>query len=109
MKTLVVPGWWCAAVALMLSPLGLAFAAPPAEVAGLPPLNSLGENKYQGFVGGLYPEGRNEPSGEIAAALSRVSGEIRPLDAQGHPSPGGKIVVAGVGASVCKQIFAELE
>jgi len=84
-------------------------AAPPADLSSLVPLNSLGEQKYQGFVGGLYPDGRNEPTGPIAAALDRMSREIRPLDAAGKPSDSGKVVVAGIGASVCRQIFAELE
>jgi len=87
---------------------GLVHAAPP-DLSALVPLNSPGEQKYQGFVGGLYPDGRNEPTGPIAEALARVSMEIRPLDANGKPSESGKIVVAGVGASVCRQIFAELE
>src|SRR5581483_8696280 len=86
----------------------LAEAAPP-DLSALTPLNSLGEQKYQGFAGGLYPDGRNEPTGSIAAALTRVSKEIRPLDADGNASESGQIVVAGIGASVCRQIFAELE
>ena len=34
---------------------------------------------------------------------------IKPLDKDGQPDPNGKIVVVGIGASVCRQIFAALE
>jgi hypothetical protein len=86
-----------------------ATAAPPADLSKLVPLNSLGSEKYEGFTGGLYPGGANEPPVKIAADLERVSREIRPLDASGKPSSDGKIVIAGIGASVCRQIFAQLE
>jgi hypothetical protein len=93
-------------VALMAS---VASAAPPVDLSTLVPLNSLGSEKYDGFVGGLYPNGKNEPSKQIAADLKRASLQIRPLDAAGNSSTAGKIVVAGIGASVCRQIFAQLE
>ncbi len=73
------------------------------------PLNELGKRAYQGKVGGLYAEGRNEPWGPHAEALQRISVKVVPLDAQGQPDAAGKIVVAGIGASVCRQIFVELE
>lgn len=75
----------------------------------LVPLNVISQGTYQGYIGGLYAEGRNEPWGAYAEALSRVAEQVQPLDREGKPDPQGKIVVAGVGASVCRQIFAELE
>jgi hypothetical protein len=79
------------------------------ESLGLVPLSTLGKQTYQGSMGGLYAEGRNEPWGAHAAALRRVHATIGPLDANGKPDPNGKIVVIGIGASVCVQIFGELE
>src|SRR3954454_11815706 len=100
---------WKLIVVILGGAANLAFAAPPAKLSELVPLTTLGPQKYQGFVGGLYPEGQNEPTEQLAAALTRVSREIRPLNASGQPSIDGKIVVAGIGASVGRQIFAQLE
>lgn len=76
---------------------------------GFIPLNQLGTEKFHGFTGGLYAAGRNEPYGAHAAALERVSARIQPLDREGRPAADGKIVIIGIGASVCRQIFGELE
>ena len=100
---------WKLIVAILGSVANIAFAAPPAELSELVPLNTLGVQKFHGFVGGLYPEGENEPTEQMTAALTRISREIRPLNASGQPSTDGKIVIAGIGASVCRQVFAQLE
>src|SRR5262249_31128151 len=57
---------------------------------GLVPLTELaGEARYKGQDGGLYGGGRNEPpEGQQRAAMA-AAGRIRPLDAQGRPSPDG--------------------
>src|SRR5262249_11360012 len=89
--------------------LGACLARGVAAEERLRPLTSRGEGTYHGFVGGLYPHGQNEPTGEIAAALRRMSERVEPLDPEGRRDPRGKIVVVGIGASVCRQIFAELE
>ena len=75
----------------------------------LVPLNVISQGTYCGYVGGLYAEGRNEPWGTHADALKRMTEQVQPLDLQGRSDPRGKIVIAGIGASVCRQIFAELE
>ncbi len=80
-----------------------------ADAAPLVPLNELGGGAYMGFKGGLYADGKNEPSGAHADALKARCAQIQPLDADGKPSPQGSIVIAGVGASVCRQIFDQLE
>lgn len=84
-----------------------AATAPAAEPPV--PLTVLGTDKYQGYVGGLYADGRNDPWGPHADALRRMTARVQPLDRDGKPDSKGKIVVAGIGASVCKQIFAEME
>ncbi len=75
----------------------------------LVPLNTLSNGTYHSFVGGLYAGGKNEPWGAHADALRRVSAQVQPLDRDGKPSPNGEIVLAGIGASVCRQIFNVLE
>jgi hypothetical protein len=64
----------------------------------LVPLNDLGSAPYGwGYFGGLYEDGSNTiPADHLAAGLRRAS-LIRPLDANGKPSPGGKVVVLSVG------------
>ncbi len=93
--------------------VGAALCGPGVAAAAdsdkLVPLNDLGSKKYQEFTGGLYAEGRNEPWGAHADALRQVSAAIGPLNRDGKPDPQGKIVVIGIGASVCRQLFATLE
>jgi hypothetical protein len=64
------------------------------------PLNDLGKGTFRGYMGGLYPNGANEPSGQYAADLSDVSNSIVPLDKSGNPLNTGKIVFISLGASV---------
>lgn len=95
---------------LILALIGLLpLANLRAEAPGLPPINSLAIGKYQGFTGGLYAEGKNEPDKHHAAALTIMTAAIEPLDFAGKPDPKGKVVVVGIGASVCRQVFAALE
>ena len=75
----------------------------------LVPLNVISQGTYREYVGGLYAEGRNEPWGTHADALRQMTGQIQVLDLQGKSDPQGKIVVVGIGASVCRQIFMALE
>jgi len=75
----------------------------------LVPLTDLGTGTFHGFIGGLYENGQNMPGAAHATLLKERSARIMPLDTEGKPSPSGRIVIAGIGASVCRQIFAELE
>ena len=50
------------------------------------------------FAGTLYENSNSVPSDHAADGLNFVN-QIQPLDAQGHPSPNGKIVVIGIGMS----------
>jgi hypothetical protein len=76
----------------MLAALVLALAAD------LVPFNDLGPAPYAwGYYGGLYEDGSNTiPADHLAAGLRRAA-LIRPLDANGTPSPNGKVVFLGVG------------
>lgn len=63
------------------------------------PLTELGDGKYKGQDGGLYGGGRNEPPKLHLEAALREAAKVEPLDANGKPSPDGKIVLLGVGMS----------
>jgi hypothetical protein len=77
-------------------------AARPAprkfDASHLRPLTELGNEKYQGFPGGLYPGGNTRPPDHERAGLD-LARRVRPLDADGRPSPDGKIVVLSIGMS----------
>lgn len=75
----------------------------PADTSKLVPLTELGEQKYQGFQGGLYPGGKNEPPAEHAQAGLALAKQVQPLDAAGKPSPAGKIVLLSIGMSNTSQ------
>lgn len=62
-------------------------------------LTDLATGSYLGFRGGLYPDGRNDPSSAHAAAGSAAAARIQPLDANGKPSLGGRIVLLSIGMS----------
>jgi hypothetical protein len=64
----------------------------------LTPLTELKE-PYRGQDGGLYGGGKNEPPPAQAALAGQASAQIQPLDAAGHPSPGGKIALLSIGMS----------
>jgi hypothetical protein len=88
----------------------LASAAPAAaQTTGLVPLTDLGPGTYQGFQGGLYPGGANEPPLAHAHAAFRRALEIVPRDAAGSPDPAGFIVMIAVGMSNTTHEFAVFE
>jgi hypothetical protein len=73
---------------------------------GLVPLTDLtGEARYKGQDGGLYGGGRNEPPEAHRRAAMAAALRIRPLDAEGRPSPDGKVVLISVGMSNTTQEF----
>jgi Cu/Ag efflux protein CusF len=73
------------------------------DTKSLKPLNELGREKYQGFEGGFYPQGRNERPKEHEAAGLKLAQQVQPLNAQGKPDPEGKIVLMSVGMSNTSQ------
>lgn len=79
---------------------------PKVDTSKFLPLPELGTGKYQGFTGGLYPDGKNErPAAHEAAGLA-LAKKVQPLDARGKPDAGGKIVLLSVGMSNAAQEFA---
>jgi hypothetical protein len=74
-------------------------------LGNLVPLNDLGPAPYDyGYVGGLYEDGSNIiPSDHLAAGLRRAA-LVTPRDANGNPSPSGKIVFLAVGFGETERI-----
>jgi hypothetical protein len=75
------------------------------DTSNLTPLTDLGKKTYQGYQGGLYPDGKNErPAGHDAAGVDRAR-RVTPLDADGKASNDGRIVLLAVGFSNTVQVF----
>lgn len=85
-------------------------ATPDCSVTslGLTPLDDLGRGTYLGEQGGLWPQGSNDPPRAHRDAGTALANAIEPLDASGRPSSDGRIVVAAIGFSGSKKIWAEL-
>jgi len=81
-----------------------AFSTPRGP--GYTPLDEMSaDDRYKGEDGGLYGGGKNEPPPEHhAAALAQLK-KIQPLDAEGNPSPDGKIVLLSIGMSNASELF----
>ncbi len=73
--------------------------AAKTDTSKLKPLTELGAEEYQGFKGGLYPDGKNERPAAHEAAGVALAKKVRPLDANGKPGDDGKIVLLSVGMS----------
>src|SRR5512141_878132 len=69
------------------------------------PLMDLGNRTYLGFAGGLYEGGNNSPLEDHASVGAARARNIQPRDANGTPSPGGKIVLLSIGMSNTSQEF----
>lgn len=85
--------------------LGLGGGAAVAEdFTGLTPLSDMAPGEtYNGAEGGLYGAGNNAvPVPHLVNGL-RVAQLIRPLDAAGMPSTGGRIVLLSIGMSNTSQ------
>lgn len=76
---------------------------PRVDTSRLKPLTELGTEEYQGFKGGLYPDGKNERPAAHEAAGRALAGQVQPLDREGKPSADGKIVLLSVGMSNTSQ------
>ena len=81
-----------------------------ADNTGLVPLNEMtAADRYKGEDGGLYGNGKNVPPTEHQKAADRELAEIVPLDADGKPSPEGKIVLLSIGMSNTSMEFSKFE
>lgn len=69
------------------------------------PLNDNAQGNYLVFTGGLYPDGSNEPPAQHRSAALARANAIKPLDLNGKPSSGGKIVLLSIGMSNTTQEF----
>jgi hypothetical protein len=73
------------------------------DTSKLKPLTEMGDQKYQGYEGGLYPGGRNERPAAHEKAGLELARKVQPLDAKGKPAADGKIVLLSVGMSNTSQ------
>jgi hypothetical protein len=65
---------------------------------GLIPLTDMGNRRYRGYRGGLYPGGLNRPSAKYLKKGMTASRQVRPIN--------GKIVVLSVGMSNASAEFS---
>jgi len=68
-------------------------------------LTDLGTGTYQGYEGGLYPNGANARPAAIDAYGVGLADAIQPLDSSGNPSPTGKYVLLAIGESTAQNEF----
>jgi hypothetical protein len=66
---------------------------------GFTPLTDLGQGRYHGFEGGLYPGGANTPPSSYLNAGLAAARQVRPLGPSGRPSSSGRIVLLSIGMS----------
>jgi len=93
-------------VGLRLGPPAKAPEIPKVDTSKIKPLPELGNEKYQGYEGGLYPNRKNERPKEHNDAGLTLAKAIQPLDDAGKPSEKGKIVLLSVGMSNTTQEFS---
>ncbi|MSU78611.1 MAG: hypothetical protein EXS16_11030 [Gemmataceae bacterium] len=67
------------------------------------PINELGTKEYRGFMGGFYPDGKNERPARHDALGKALAAQVQPLDGDGKPDAAGKIVMLSVGMSNTSQ------
>jgi hypothetical protein len=78
---------------------------PPRKSTGLVPLPDMGAAAYKGQQGGLYPGGARTAPPAHQAAGRDIARRVVPLDAEGRPTPGGRVVLLSVGMSNTTQEF----
>jgi hypothetical protein len=84
-------------------------APPKIDLSQLNPLTDMSpEERYKGFQGGLYPDGKNErPAAHTAAGLA-LAKQIEALGKDGKPSADGRIVLVTIGMSNTMQASSGL-
>jgi hypothetical protein len=77
----------------------------PGTTTPITPLTDLATGTYGGEEGGLYPSGSNvRPSSQDSFGKG-LAAAVQPLDANGNPSPTGKIGFLGIGESLALDEF----
>src|SRR5438034_10678195 len=93
-------GWAHCCMRRLLFVLAIAVSsiASADDFSWLVPLNDLGSAPYRwGYYGGLYENGSNVMAADHFAAGLAAAAKIQPLDAEGNPSPDGKVAFLAVG------------
>jgi hypothetical protein len=101
-------------LALALLPQDAPRRAPlrtaPRDSVGLKPLDGMGpDDRYQGRDGGLYGGGKNAPPEELRRAAEAELARIRPLDEEGRPAEGGRVVLLSLSMSNATQEFSRFK
>jgi hypothetical protein len=73
------------------------------------PLIDLGTNTFVGDTGGLYPGGKNLPSGTYALDLYKACKSIVPLDTFGRVNNNGRVLFISLGGSTCGHNMRQLK
>ncbi|HSG70608.1 MAG TPA: hypothetical protein VLA12_09355, partial [Planctomycetaceae bacterium] len=82
----------------------------PVENTGLIPLDQMtADDRYLEQDGGLYGHGMNEPPKEHRIAAEHALSQIKPLNADGKPSPDGRIVLVSISMSNATQEFSRFK
>ncbi len=82
----------------------------PRTKTGAPPLDQMtAKDTYKGQDGGLYGAGKNEPPKEQLQAARTAIAKIQPLDKDGKPTAGGKIVLMSIGMSNTMNEFSRFK
>lgn len=86
-----------------------ALCASALPLAAQTPISEMGTTTYQGYQGGLYPGGSNDPPAAHRNAAINAANKVKPLDATGTTNARGAIGVIGIGMSNTTQEFRALE
>lgn len=86
-----------------------ALCALTLPLAAQTPISEMGTTTYQGFQGGLYPSGSNDPPAAHRNAAINAANKVKPLNATGVADTRGAIGMIGIGMSNTTQEFRALE
>src|SRR6516225_3767407 len=77
------------------------------EMLDTTPLNDLGTGTYEGYTGGLYVNGADNPPAATQTYAQNLAQNIVPLNASGSPDPHGLIGMVSVGMSNASMEFSQ--
>jgi hypothetical protein len=74
------------------------------------PLMDLGLGLYQGYTGGLYSSGKNQPSDQYMQDGINHAAQVQPRNSSGQPDPAnGRIVLLSIGMSNATQEYSRFK